>query len=969
MIVQDWLGKNNQLGIDIWTKKYQRNNETFDEWVKRVSGGDKEVAKLIMEKKFLFGGRILSNRGVTTDEEKTTYSNCYVISPPEDSIESIYDTCKKLARTYSYGGGCGIDISKLAPMGAKVHNQAKSTSGAVSFMDTFSQVTEQIGQNGRRGALMISMRCDHPDIEKFITIKSDLGKVNYANISVMVTNDFMEAVANDWDWELTFHRDETGETIFKTVKAADLFNLLCEQNWNYAEPGILFWDKIENYNLLSNNTEFKYAGTNPCLTGDTLIQTTDGEIQIKDLVGKTPYVYCMGDDGNLTIRKASKVWKTRENARLVCVKTKRGVIRCTPDHLIHTRNRGWVAAQELKHGDKITGLNRQMKDETHVAVGLSGGKYVPEHRLIMSPFYDLIGKDVHHKDGDTLNNVYENLEVLEHGDHSRISNTGRKIDAIRDDKGRYVEKEIKSKRKSFNLGCGVGTNWTVDYVYWLEDREDVYDMTVPSVHNFVANRMVVHNCAEEPLPAGGSCLLGSLNLAAFVDDEGKFQWIDFRDAVKVAVRALNDVLDEGLEKHPLQEQRDSVRDWRQIGLGIMGLADMLIKMGIRYGSPQAIQFCDVLGENMAQYALTVSSDLAALRGVYPKYNDLVLDSSFFKAHEFDSLVAHVEAFGLHNSQLLTIAPTGTISTMLGVSGGIEPIFANSYTRMTKSLHGEDVSYKVYTPIVDEYMKIHGITDESDLPPFFVTSGDLTVDERIDMQAVWQKHIDASISSTVNLPKEATVEDVQRLYMKAWIEGLKGITVYRSGCAREGILTTETSKTTTKEEKSLSKASKCLKNDSVKRGDVGLERHLTTGCGSLHVCAYFNEKGELRNTYLSKGSSGGCQNFMIGLSRTISLLARNGVGIHEIVDQLNSCGTCPSYAVRRATKKDTSPGSCCPVAIGNALIDMWKEVNDETVRVDANADVVEVNTCPECGGALKHEMGCVTCTNCGYSKCG
>lgn len=261
MTVEQWLGAENTLGIDIWKKKYQRNDETFEDWIRRVSGGDAEVAQLIMDQKFLFGGRILSNRGV--DSEKVSYSNCYVITPPEDSIESIYDTCKKLARTYSYGGGCGIDISKLAPEGAKVRNQAKSTSGAVSFMDTFSQVTSQIGQNGRRGALMISLSCDHPDVEKFITIKSDLDKVNYANISVRVTDEFMRAVRNDKDWTLKFERPETGETIEKVVKAKDLFELLCKQNWDYAEPGILFWDRIENYNLLSNNPDFHYAGTNP----------------------------------------------------------------------------------------------------------------------------------------------------------------------------------------------------------------------------------------------------------------------------------------------------------------------------------------------------------------------------------------------------------------------------------------------------------------------------------------------------------------------------------------------------------------------------------------------------------------------------------------------------------------------------------------------------------------------------------
>ena len=262
MRIEDWLGEDNQLGIDIWHRKYQRNGETFDQWLDRVSINNQYIRNLIIQKKFLPAGRILSNRGI--EDEKCSLSNCYVITPPEDSIESIYKTCSKLARTYSYGGGCGIDISNLAPEGAKVHNQAKATSGAVSFMDTFSQVTQQIGQNGRRGALMISISDTHPDLEKFITIKSDLNKVNYANISVRISDAFMKAVEEDKDWELKFERKETGEVISKTVKAKELFRKLCEQNWNYAEPGMLFWDRINNYNLLSNTKSFKYAGVNPC---------------------------------------------------------------------------------------------------------------------------------------------------------------------------------------------------------------------------------------------------------------------------------------------------------------------------------------------------------------------------------------------------------------------------------------------------------------------------------------------------------------------------------------------------------------------------------------------------------------------------------------------------------------------------------------------------------------------------------
>lgn len=150
MTVQEWLGEDNQLGIDIWQKKYQFDDESFDEWLDRVSGSSQQVQDLIVQKKFLFGGRILSNRGLDKRGVKVSLSNCYVITPPEDNIESIFECASKLARTFSYGGGCGVDISNLAPRGAKVSNTAKETSGAVSFMDLYSMVTGLIGQNGRR---------------------------------------------------------------------------------------------------------------------------------------------------------------------------------------------------------------------------------------------------------------------------------------------------------------------------------------------------------------------------------------------------------------------------------------------------------------------------------------------------------------------------------------------------------------------------------------------------------------------------------------------------------------------------------------------------------------------------------------------------------------------------------------------------------------------------------------------------
>ena len=197
MKLEQWLGQDNTLGMDIWKKKYQNGNETFDEWLDRVAAGNDEIKQLIIEKKFLIGGRILANRGLYKEDRKLTYSNCYVIQPPEDNIESIFECASKLARTFSYGGGCGVDISGLSPRGAKINNSAKETTGSVSFMELYNLVTSLIGQNGRRGALMLSISCDHPDLEEFIDIKTDLDKITKANISVRITDDFMRAVVNE----------------------------------------------------------------------------------------------------------------------------------------------------------------------------------------------------------------------------------------------------------------------------------------------------------------------------------------------------------------------------------------------------------------------------------------------------------------------------------------------------------------------------------------------------------------------------------------------------------------------------------------------------------------------------------------------------------------------------------------------------------------------------------------------------
>lgn len=747
MTIEQWLN-NDELAITIWKNKYRFEDESLDDWFKRVSGGNEIVEEQIRAKKFIFGGRILANRGLSDKNRKITYSNCYVVAPPEDNLESIFECGAKLARTFSYGGGCGIDISNLRPSGAKVNNAAKTTSGAVSFMDFYSYITGLIGQSGRRGALMISISCDHPDLEEFIEIKSDLDKVTKANISVRVSDKFMEAVVKGETLILKFVTD-TGETITKEVEAYPIFRKLAQMNWDYAEPGILFWDRITSWNLLSNNKEFSYAGVNPC--------------------------------------------------------------------------------------------------------------------------------------------------------------------------------------------------------------------------------------AEEPLPAGGSCLLGSINLAEFVTKERKLDLSSLRETIQVAVIALNEVLDEGLPLHPLQEQRDSVAEWRQIGLGVMGLADMLIKLRVKYGSTTSRSILESIGHELIMTALETSSILATNCGPYPKFNrDYVIRTPFFKNLDsgdmndlrFQSLHDDICKYGLRNSQLLTCAPTGSIATMLGVSTGCEPIFATSYTRKTESLVNEEKYYKVYTPIIKKLID-EGFSEET-LPEYVVTSEQIPYRERIKVQATLQKFIDASISSTINLPESATIDDVETIYRLAWEEGLKGVTVYRSGCKRGAVLSKNpVIKECLKRPESVEAKLIRFKNGSENWiAFVGLidgrPYEIFTGINNIEDFPIPTSvtEGEIIKVKDALGKrydfqytdKYGYTNRLGGLSRIfnqeywnyaklISALLRGGIELDKVVKIIDGMHF----------ESDT--------------LNTWKNGVKRAIKTFIVDGVASHEVCPDCGEHLIYEGGCTICKNCGFSKCG
>jgi len=487
-------------------------------------------------------------------------------------------------------------------------------------------------------------------------------------------------------------------------------------------------------------------------------------------------------------------------------------------------------------------------------------------------------------------------------------------------------------------------------------------------------------CGEQPLPKNMACCLSSLNLAEFVrmpyTPNAYFDKPSFLRAITAAVKYLDHIVDLNSSRHPLEEQRINSRNWRNIGLGVFGYGSALMRLGLKYGSAQANIWTDFIFDDLFKQAVITSSELAKEFGTFPKYSDKVWDSTIIQKHFTSMEIEGMKYYGLRNCSLISIAPTGSLATMLGETGGCEPEYAISFTRRTVGLtDNEDHYYKVYCKAAREYMEINN-TDE--LPDYFIGSSDINPFDRVTVQSIMQNHVDTAISSTINLPESATKEQMEQIYLDGWKKGLKGLTIFRDNCKKLGILTTSTTKTSDSELELF---------DELKRGEinkcsdalVGKKRKIQTGCGSLHVQAWFDPNTcALQEIYLSKGSTGGCQNFMVGLSRMISLACRAGVNIHDIKDQLDSTGACPSYAARSATKHDTSKGACCPMAIGNVLLEMWEEMKDEYGDiVDQSIEIKQLKKkttinekakCPECGAVLVHEGGCDVCKECGFSHC-
>lgn len=485
-------------------------------------------------------------------------------------------------------------------------------------------------------------------------------------------------------------------------------------------------------------------------------------------------------------------------------------------------------------------------------------------------------------------------------------------------------------------------------------------------------------CGEQPLLPYEACNLGSINLALMVkEEEGKptIDWDRLKYVIKVAVRFLDDVID--ASKYPLDRIDEMVKANRKIGLGVMGFADMLVKLGIRYDSVQAVQTAEKVASFIQQSARETSVELAQERGTFPNFAGSIFDRE--------------EGLSLRNATTTTIAPTGTISIIAGASGGIEPIFALAFVRHVLDNEKlvevnplfEEVAKKegFYSKQLMELVAEHGsLKDLEEVPAkfrnIFVTAHDIDPEWHIKIQAAFQRYTDNAVSKTINFANSATKEEVARAYMLAFKEGCKGVTVYRDGSRDAQVLTAGT-KGKEEAKAEVEEAQPEIPTNIIPRPrpevTSGVTEKVRIGCGNLYISVNADEYG-ICEIFTNTGREGGCSSQSEATARLISIALRSGIPVQTIYEQLRGI-RCPA-CVRRKEVNVTS----CPDAIAKAIKKYQEQVlggfqpqlpfkaKGGNAREEA-ATASEGVPCPECGHPLNHESGCVTCISCGYSKCG
>jgi len=978
---------------------------------------------------FLPNTPALANAG--TERSDMSFSACFVL-PVGDSMAEIFEAVKQAALIQKSGGGTGFSFSRIRPSGDVVGSTKGIASGPCSFIHVFDSATETIKQGSlRRGANMGILRVDHPDIMEFIGLKREEGRLSNFNLSVGITDRFMEVLKENREFELVF-----GGRVRRTLRPREIWDQIVDSAWRNGEPGLVFLDVVNRFNLTPHLGDIE--ATNPCITGDTLVATPSGYRRADTFrVGDEILTVCgVGKVGSIEVNHDVPVFEVEFSDG--------GFITVSASHQFHaikyTRGKAPNKKYEIKmlkdlrEGDwvrvfpttlprntvstEIYGLsNREygfligilLGDGTlteatlsrkRVKIGsnqedIEWNRIIEDllsrvsHRVIRdekredkgmnfvvngsTPLLELInsiglkGEACEKRIPFTLYDT--NAEVLAGLLDGLISTDGNvnlsgDSPALRySSSSRMLIADIRNILLMFGIHCSMGVN-TKNRASVINGRKinggpkyelivagtslrrfyekigltrphkrrklfiavrdyaltgniwrarikairpvgtaTVYDLFEPETDTWITNGYVSRGCGEQPLLPYEACVLGSVNLSKMVRD-GSVDMVLLGETVRTGVRMLDNVID--VQGYPLSEIERMHKGNRKIGLGVMGWADMLLKLGIPYGSDRALELAGKVMSFITQVAVDESQRLALIKGVFPNW---------------EGSLWYVRGLKVRNATLTTVAPTGSISIIAGCSSGIEPVF--DWVTVQKRPVGE---YRVVHPVYESWQQDH---PSEPLPSWFVTAREIPFEWHIRMQAAFQKHVNNAVSKTVNLPREATREDVSRAFLLAYELGCKGITVYRDGSRALQVISSPNV--------SSSRPAGQVELPSVMEAKrVCVE----TSEGKVYVNISFHESIP-REVFISTPVESKHSEVYESFARIFSVALRHGVPLSKLISQLE--------------KANAKYGSV--VSVPYALVRAFR-----LLGVNGEAK------CPDCGTKLALEEGCLKCHCCGFSKC-
>jgi ribonucleoside-diphosphate reductase alpha chain len=1043
----------------------------------RSAAAQREIATAYYE--MMVDGYFLPNSPTLMNAGKGNalqYSACYVL-PVGDSMEEIFEAIKAAAVIQQSGGGTGFAFSRLRPKNDVVRSTGGRASGPVSFLRVFNAATEAVRQGGsRRGANMGVLLVHHPDILEFIESKLDGGVTNF-NISVGVTDAFMEALEAGGEYDLVNPRD--GQVVGR-LSAREVFQRIVRAAWRTGDPGLVFLDRINRSRANPTPALGEIEATNPCVTGDTLVSTGRGLVRVDELARATDPVELALDSrfGAGAWSVASAVFESGVKPVFQLTTEEGYSVRLTGDHRVMTAG-GWRRADELEPGERLHLLNRKggfgaagTLEEGRVLGWLVGdGYFTAEGRAVLS-FYgeekrelgptfagyvnamlgsrvgdrDHVGcTDIPSRDQVTIASMRltallreryrldgaskidgvrpgilagsEDLQrgflqalfaadghvagTAEQGVSVRLTSVSRRLladvqrmllsfgivsrladhDLVigRDNVARFAEEiGFLTTRKRDRLAAATAAHtrgphregFVARFKALIPDGvEPVYDLKEPFANSFVANGLVVHNCGEQPLAPNDACNLGSINVARFVTEApgggAAVDWDELERVVRLAVRFLDDVIE--VNPYPLPQIAATVKANRRVGLGVMGWADLLFLLGIRYDSEEALALAERLMGFIQDTAHDQSARLAEERGPFPSF-----------AHSI-----YRDGPPLRNATVTTIAPTGTISMIAGCSSGIEPVFALAFEHRVHGPDGERV-LPFISETFERLARARGFHSDAlmaevvrrgslrDIPGLdetvrgvFKTAHEIDYRWHVLHQAAFQRHTDNGVSKTINLPHDATEEDVAQAYLLAWREACLGITVFRDGSKGAQVLHVGVGQGA----EPVGPAERVVKPRP--HSLAGSTYRMETPIGTAFITVNDTPAGDPFEVFVQVGKAGSDTMAVAeALGRLISLILRLPSPlsarrrVDEVISQLSRIGG----------GQPTGFGAARILSLPDALArTLGEHAGERSAAAPAPGGPVDRrqigDLCRECGQAtFIYEEGCKKCVSCGFNEC-